>query len=105
MVHPPNNHSDVGKNVYRNATLSKEPYLGHYKAVQNALSTLKVAAKGGHHLGSISQIERLGDTSDGIPQRAFSGDCNKYLQKPSGCKMLDLINSYPSLPLSFLRKI
>jgi hypothetical protein len=44
IVHPPNDHSDVGKNVYSNARLSKETSLGNYKAVQNALSTPKLAA-------------------------------------------------------------
>jgi hypothetical protein len=42
IAHPPNDHSDVGKKVISYATLSKEPYLGHYKADQNALSTPKL---------------------------------------------------------------
>jgi hypothetical protein len=42
IVYPPNDHSDVGKNVFSYTTRSKELYLGHYKADQNALSTPKV---------------------------------------------------------------
>ena len=34
IVHPPNDHSDFGKNVYSNARLSKEPYLGLIKDIQ-----------------------------------------------------------------------